>query len=185
MTTDYFVTLQDLSTTNALFSGNKIYCHCKQVTFDEDNTIDTKPTTFVETEIISDDGDSGSLGSNWTRRKPKNSYVGANQLRIKLVCDFEEKEPIGENSTIYQSSLLSNGSYTLTPFVLFRMKRSDHTFYLYDKRLVDYLVQTELGSDTGYYTTNGIPVIIKHISAVENSNELNIIRYTIDLLEDA
>lgn len=169
--TGSWVTITDYSASDPLFGGSSIYLWCKSITFNEDNNIDSKSGNFEDVEIDTAN-DSDELGSNWSRRKQRNQYISPGLLTVKLDCDYDRDT----------GSTLTNGSLTLTPFKLFRLKRSDHTLYLYDENVIKDLIDGE--DSLSFYTGSGIPVVLKTDTVSMKRMDVNVVRYSMTFWED-
>ena len=180
--TENWVIFKDVDTESTqLFSGADVYAFINTIKISNNNILTPTQVSLADWEINAEDV---TLATNIDRRRPYISYSTVNQNVIQItgiyVKELASGIDIGNTANIPGAGA---DTELLTPYKLMRMFYSGHKFYMKDSYFWDEFTNSTDDGES-FYTSDGIPVIIKDVNFSSNSKNDSFINFSITLWED-
>lgn len=206
-----WVKLTDNASTTPLFGGNSVYVPCNTVDIGGGLLISRNPKILKDTAFLTSETGTSKYQDRWDRLKSQISFNGYEETIITLTGVWKPTLGLVSNegaianidvaatnaaanvtiSRDYASStsstVNSSGVFIFSPNRLMTIVNNPRTLHLYDSVLAANLVNSGANNDTNrtfsYYTTNGIPVVLRTWSLNRN-REGDIIEWSMEFVED-
>lgn len=180
-----FIILQDVSspTGSRLFGGSQIQTWATQVNLSTRQELDVPFKTGQEPEFVS--ADNTNIGSMWNRRKSYITSTGVDNFQINLSVSWSVDQ-VGSA----MENFGAGSAIRMTPYVLWRMAASGHTFHLRGGTVIQHLINGQAndimgGNQVGsLYTGSGIPVVIADLSFNDVATSQDYVSCEVSLVEN-
>ena len=144
--------IKDISTTNALFSGEELFCYCTNFTLTGGNIIKEMNKTAQPTFSTADGIGSDRYIKSYNRKKATTQFTSFKSPNITIDLVFPYKDALLDEKTIGGTTTKILNLKKLLHYI-----RTPKTYYVKEEKFLEIVA----GGEYYYYSTTGIPVVLK------------------------
>ena len=157
--------IKDQDTANPIGNGEPIYLRGVSISYGFKSLSATSPKVFQDTTLSFND------------RLANITYIGLEQPKIVIngLIDLDNSDGLLDSDS---------SKRIITVGRLFELGKSARTFYFWDSRILDKIINDSDGAVENPYTAGSMPVVISNIKITSSANSVNQLTYSIELVED-